>query len=89
MRCLADRLVLVPERGDDQRMQVIPLQGDVSAALDPFVTAIWKQVDRWGLAVSNGYWKPVLNVEVGPGAEGNFQQLQALLQGSGLEVVRR
>ncbi|MFO0902089.1 MAG: hypothetical protein U0939_03765 [Pirellulales bacterium] len=89
IRCLADRLVIVPERGDDQRLQVIPVQGDVNAALDPFVTAIWKQVDRWGLAVANGYWKPVLNVEVGPGAEANFQQLQVLLQGSGLEVVRK
>jgi hypothetical protein len=89
IRCLVDRLVILPEKGDDQRQQVIPTPGGAQAAIEPFVTAIWRQTDRWGLAVSNGYWKPVLNVEVGPGAENNFRQLEAALQGSGLEVVRK
>lgn len=89
VRCQVDRLIIIPERGDDQRQQVIPLQGDVQASLDPFITAIWRQTDRWGLAVANGYWKPILHVEVAPGAEGNFQQLQTLLQGSGLDIIRR
>ena len=89
VRCQVDRLIILPERGDDQRQQVIPLQGEVQRSLDPFVTAIWRQTERWGLAVTNGYWKPILHVEVAPGAEPNFKQLEALLQGSGLEVIRK
>lgn len=89
VRCLPDRLVIMPERGDDARPKEIPLSSSVQNALDPFVNAIWKHTERWGLAVANGYWKPVLHVEVAPGGEANHHQLEALLQGSGLEVIRK
>lgn len=89
VRCLPDRLVIMPERGDDARPKEIPLNSSVQTALDPFVNAIWKHTERWGLAVANGYWKPILHVEVAPGGEANHHQLEALLQGSGLEVIRK
>ena len=49
----------------------------------------WHGHNDRGLAVANGYWKPVLHVEVAPGGEANHHQLEALLQGSGLEVIRK
>jgi hypothetical protein len=46
-------------------------------------------MDRWGLAVLGGYWKPILTVEVRPGGEQRFAELQLLMQGSGIEVERK
>ena len=49
---------------------------------------LWARVESWGIAVAGGYWKPVLNVQVTPGAEQRFEELRVLLDGSGLEVRR-
>jgi len=46
-------------------------------------------MERWGMAVAGGYWKPTLKVTVFPGAETRFWELQALLAGSGIDVERR
>jgi hypothetical protein len=43
----------------------------------------------WGLAVENGYWKPVLEVEVAPDAEQHFADLQTALHSSGFELHRK
>ena len=61
----------------------------MSKATENLVSQIWNEVDGWGIAVSNGYWKPILNVEVAPGQDQAFADLQTLLEGSGLEVRRR
>lgn len=89
VRCQAKQLTLLPERGVDGRPQTIAHGGDVGASVEPFVTAVRKHMDGWGLAVANGYWKPVLNVQVDPDAENQFQQLESLLRDSGYEVVRK
>lgn len=87
---MPDRLVIVPERGDDARPQTIVLnKNNVRGSIDEFVTAVWKHMDRWGLAVAGGYWKPVLNVEVQPGGEARFEELKTLLQGSGIDVQQK
>jgi hypothetical protein len=39
--------------------------------------------------VDGGYWKPVLNVDVASDAEERYQELTALLQGSGFDVQRK
>jgi hypothetical protein len=57
--------------------------------IDRFVAAVQGEVKGWGLAVADGYWKPVLQAEVAPGAERHFLNLQTALQGSGIEVMRR
>jgi hypothetical protein len=89
VQCFSDRLVLAPERGTDQQPVVIPLQGATRTAIDPFVQAIWKRMDRWGLAGNRAYWKPVLRVEVAPDAERRFEDLQKLLDESGLVIERK
>lgn len=86
--CLRDQLVILPERGDSKEPQIIPLPQNMADVLDQFVAAIWQHVDSWGLAIVGGYWKPVLHVDVGTGAEPRFAELQRLMKDSGLEIER-
>jgi hypothetical protein len=46
-------------------------------------------MQSWGLAVANGYWKPVLQIEVSADAEHQFQTLVQALDGSGFEIERK
>jgi hypothetical protein len=87
---LADRLVLVPERGADR----VPLHLRISdqmtvEEIDAFVAAVQREMKSWGLAVRNGYWKPVLQVEVAPDSEHHFADLQKSLSNSGFEIQRK
>jgi len=88
VECHADRLVLVPERGTAGG-KTIPLGPRTIDAIDSFVSAVWEYMDTWGIAGRGMHWRPVLGVTVAPGAEGRFQDLQTLLDGSGLEVRRK
>jgi hypothetical protein len=86
---LADRLVLVPERGENRPPQHLPIAPELSPAdVERFVTAVQTEIKGWGLAVADGYWKPVLQIEVAPGAERHFSKLQSALAGSGFEIER-
>ena len=87
---LADRFVLVPDPGDDRppkHLRISPVMSQAEA--DALVTAVQKEMTGWGLAVENGYWKPVLEVEVAPDAERHFADLQTALQSSGFEIQRK
>ncbi len=87
---LADRFVLVPDPGDDRppkHLRISPTMTQAEA--DALVTAIQKEMSSWGLAVENGYWKPVLQVEVAPDAERHFADLQTALHSSGFEIQRK
>jgi len=88
--CLPDRLIVVPERGDDRATTNIAISPDIQPAeADAFVTAVQKQVTAWGPALTNGYWKPVLQFEVTRAAEPQFESVQQLLRGSGFEIQRK
>jgi len=88
--CLPDRFVVVPDKGDDRAASVIAISPQVQPAeVDALVTAVQKRLTSWGPAMTNGYWKPVLQVEVSRGAETQFETLQILLQGSGFEIQRK
>jgi hypothetical protein len=89
VRCMSDRLILLPERGTAQAPRVVPLSGAVRNALEPLLSELWKQMESWGIAGPGVYWRPILHVQVQPDAEDQFAQLQALLQGSGIDVQRR
>lgn len=84
----ADRLMVVPEQGTSQP-KVIPLGARTVDAIDGTVSAVWDQMDTWGIAGRGMYWRPVLNVYVAPDAESRYQDLANLLDGSGLEVQRK
>jgi hypothetical protein len=89
MECHENRLLLLPEQGDGRTPLVVPIEGDLSQNLDAVIAAVWQRMDRWGLAVSNGYWKPILTIDVKPGGEECFWELQQLLRGSGIEVEKK
>jgi hypothetical protein len=87
---LGDRLVILPERGDDRPPQVVKVAPELSPDdVNHFVSAVQSEVKGWGLAVAEGYWKPVIQAEVSPDAERHFANLQSALQGSGIEITRR
>jgi hypothetical protein len=87
---LLDRIVLAPEQGDSRPPQVVPLAPELTEDnVDQLVKTIQKEVEGWGLAVKDGYWKPVLQAEVAPGAERHFLNLQTALSGSGMDIIRR
>ena len=85
--CYPDRLIIAPGAGAG-RSKTIPLSAPLEAAVDPLISAIWEQIDNWGLAGRNMYWRPVLHFHVAQGAETRYQNLEALLDGSGLEIKR-
>jgi hypothetical protein len=87
---LPNRVVIVPERGDDRPVQSLPLGQQLTPEdVNRFVAAIQSEVKGWGLAVADGYWKPVLQVDVAAGGERHFEELTAALEGSGFEIQRK
>ena len=87
--CTTDRLIIVPGRYERLAPFTTQTGGNVPGALDRFVGSLWDYMENWGIAVAGGYWKPVLNVEVRPGADIHFEQLKTLLESSGIEVKRK
>jgi hypothetical protein len=86
--CYADRLVVVADRNPAES-KVIQLGPRTASSIDAFISAIWGQIEGWGIAGRGMYWRPVLQVSVAPGGEDRFADLAALLDGSGLTVKRR
>ena len=86
---LTDRLVILPESGEDRAPRVILLENQMQPQIDRFLAEMWKHVETWDIALPGGYWKPILSVEVAPGSEQRFQELATLLQDSGIRVERK
>ena len=55
-------------------------------SVDVLVSEIWKTIDHWGIAGQNAFWKPELRFSVLPGGQQRFEDLQRLLDQSGLIV---
>ena len=86
--CHADRLIVVPEQGLTGG-KTIMFSGRTEASIDEFVSAVWQYMETWGIAGNGMYWRPVLNVRIGSGAERRFEELRTLLEYSGLNVQRK
>ena len=84
VECRSDKL-LVRSEGSAQTRE-IPIRGTTEESIENLVSAVWQHVDTWGEAGRGMYWRPVLSVDVAPGADGRFADLQTLLADSGLEV---
>ncbi len=87
--CSADRLKLIPQPGTGEKTYIIPLQGATIHSIDKFMSSVHTQMESWGIAGRNAYWKPVVSVEVTRGGEQRYAELESLLRGSGLEVKRK
>ncbi len=88
IECYRDRLVVVSDRGPAYNKQIV-LGPRTASSVDSFISAIWEQMDGWGIAGRGMYWRPVLEVEVASDAQQRFSELTAQLRGSGLTVTRR
>ncbi|HEX3871184.1 MAG TPA: hypothetical protein VHV77_12145 [Pirellulales bacterium] len=86
LECRNDRLVMLSERGDYPRRQEIMLGNDTGQAIEPLVASVWERINSWGIAGDGMHWKPVLVVNVQPDGQSRYEDLIALLNGSGLEV---
>ena len=84
--CYADRLIIVPRRGERGRVRTVHLEGPLVGNIDSFVSEIWDHMESWGIALAGGYWRPVLKVEVRPGGATRFAELSRLLKDSGIVV---
>ncbi len=88
VECYADRLVVISDRGPANN-RVVPLGKSTESSIDTFISAIWGQMEAWGMAGRGMYWRPVLQVSVAPDARQRFAELATLLEGSGLAVERK
>lgn len=88
VECHADRLVVVSERGPTAN-RVISLGPRTASSIDPLISAVWEQMETWGMAGRRMYWRPLLQCHVAPGADDRFIELASVLQGSGLMVERK
>lgn len=87
MRCQHDRFELV-ERGRVVQTFLFGEDGIDHATIE-LATAIRNRVANWGATMRGGYWKPRLDVSVGPHAEPRFHEFEKLMQNSGVAIARR
>lgn len=88
IECHADRIIVLSDRGP-RNNKVVPLGARVESSVDTLISAVWEQMEAWGIAGRSMYWRPVLKVSVAPGGEQRFVELATLLKGSGLLVERK
>ena len=87
VRCFADRLEFLPENGTAAG-KAVPLGARTEDAIDGLVSAVWEHMKPWGIGGRGMYWRPILKVEIAPGAEIRYAELKSLLDNSGLIVER-
>ena len=80
-----DAMVINPNAQPINRRR-IEFTGSPEQSMETLVNVIWKQIDAWGVAGVNSYWKPELVFRVAPGGEQRFRQVTAMMHNSGLEV---
>lgn len=88
VQCYEDRWVVMPDVGTKDKPQTVMLDVSLQTSAEQLAKIVADRMDRWGYALSDGYWKPILQVEVAPRSDYRFTQLTRLLDGSGLDVQR-
>jgi hypothetical protein len=88
VECRADRLTILTDdtHRPEKEVRLGPRMED---SIDEFVTGLWSHTKAWGMAGNGLHWKPVLMVDVQPGAADRYADLKSLLSNSGLEVKER
>lgn len=89
LQCLSDRWIVLPDSGSANDAVTIFFEDAPQLRAEKLAKLIADRVEGWGLALTGGYWKPVLDVDVAPDADWRFDQLRQLMDGSGLEIQRR
>lgn len=89
LQCYKDRWLIRPDKGSNGSIKTIKLEGSPVQRAERLAAAVHQRVESWGVALAGGHWAPVVHVEVASDAEDQFKQLQKLMEGSGIEIVRK
>lgn len=89
VRCYNDRWVILPEKGSNRTPETILFEGTPVERAELLAKAVRRRVEGWGVALAGGHWTPVLHVDVASDADWRFDQLQRLMEGSGIDVQRK
>lgn len=89
LQCYNDQWIIRPDKGSNAAPTVIKLDGSAMQRAEQLAQAVRDRVQGWGMAIAGGHWTPVIHVEVATDADARFQQLQKLMEGSGIEVIRK
>ena len=85
-----NQVALLPSRhttrGAGATGTVISMDQSLDQVSDAFVEALRDRIDEWGLAGNGLYWRPVLELHVGPDAGQTAARLIHLMKDSGVEV---
>lgn len=71
---------------DSSRNVSIALRQPTADVAEELVVEVWKQVESWGVAGANSYWKPDLIIKVLPGGMQRYNELIQLMRDSGMEI---
>ncbi len=81
--CGKERLHILSQ---NQIVATIEMGSNTKDSVDTLVSEIWNTIDRWGIAGQDAFWKPELRFSVLPDGQQRFEDLQRLLDQSGLIV---
>ncbi|MEM8945521.1 MAG: hypothetical protein AAGD11_10075 [Planctomycetota bacterium] len=85
-----DHFALLPSRhgvsGDADGGVVISMNQSAKQIGEKLKVGLLERIDEWGIAGHGLYWKPVLNLKVGPDGAETARRLAKMLANSGLEV---
>lgn len=84
----AEQLAIVADDGGSSATDatVVTFKQPTERMLDQLADAVRRQIGDWGLAGDDMYWRPLLVVQVTPGAERQAARLAELLENSGIDV---
>jgi hypothetical protein len=85
----SDKATLISESRNPLLNKTVPFGPNTEDSVDELVKQVWGQIGSWNLAGDGMYWRPVLVVTVVPGGEKRFEDLQALLADSGLDIRKK
>jgi hypothetical protein len=86
VECRSDKLVVHADGATSKVVKEIPMQGATIDSVNELVGTVSEQAATWGAAGRGMYWKPSLSVQVAPGGEARYADLQKLMENSGLDV---
>lgn len=89
VRCTGTQIIFLPPPGGAGKPIAIEWAGDPVQVVDSVALQVRNRIASWGMAINNGHWQPVLDVEVTPDGERRFADLVAFFEQSGIEVRRR
>jgi hypothetical protein len=85
-----DRVSILPEGASAAAAAAagreISLSGNSRETYEPFVTALETQIQDWGMAGKGLYWRPVLDINIGPDGQQRAADITRLLKNSGIEL---